>query len=326
MRKLPRLMVLYLLLPVLLLGAASLAWLRLDAHRPLGGYFNERHGRLAEAAVIESSTLDGQVSTFMRLRSDSGLQFSLRTIRQANPERPLPVLIVLGGHRTGSDAVDLFGHVGERAVVALDYPYDGPEKVRGLGQVLRAIPLARRAFIDTPPAVSLTLDWLAGEDWANQDQLIIIGASLGVPFAAVAAARDNRIDGAILVHGAADNLLWLEAQVARRYGIRLLHRPLATFIYWLAYAPTFDTAKNVSLIAPRPVIVIGARKDERTPAGQTEALYAAAGAPKRIRWTEGRHIEADRHDIIAELLRIADEELPFVLRCRTQCENARRIG
>ena len=315
MRKLPRLMVLYLLLPVLLLGAASLAWLRLDAHRPLGEYFKERHGRLAEAAVIESSTLDGQVSTFMRLRSDSGLLFSLRTIRQANPERPLPVLIVLGGHRTGSDAVDLFGHVGERAVVALDYPYDGPEKVRSLGQVLRAIPLARRAFIDTPPAVSLTLDWLAGEDWANQDQLIIIGASLGVPFAAVAAARDNRIDGAILVHGAADNLLWLEAQVARRYGIRLLHRPLATFIHWLAYAPTFDTAKNVSLIAPRPVIVIGARKDERTPAGQTEALYAAAGPPKRIRWTEGRHIEADRHDIIAELLRIADEELPFVLRC-----------
>lgn len=278
MRTLPRLMVLYLL-PVLLLGAASLAWLRLDAHRPLGGYFNERHGRLAEAAVIESSTLDGQVSTFMRLRSDSGLLFSLRTIRQANPERQLPVLIVLGGHRTGSDAVELFGHVGERAVVALDYPYNGPEKVRSLGQVLRAIPLARRAFIDTPPAVSLTLDWLAGEDWANQDQLIIIGASLGVPFAAVAAARDNRIDGTILVHGAADNLLWLEAQVARRYAIRLLHRPLAMLIHWLAYAPTFDTAKNVPLIAPRPVIVIGARKDERTPAGQTEALYTAAGAP-----------------------------------------------
>ena len=62
------------------------------------------------------------------------------------------------------------------------------------------------------------------------------------------------------------------------------------------------------------MIVIGARKDERTPAGQTEALYDAAGGPKRIRWTEGRHIEPDRPDIIVELLRMADEELPFVLR------------
>ena len=326
MRKVPRLLVLYLLLPVLLLGAASLAWIRLAAHRPLGEYFEERRGRLAETAVIESSMLDGQVSTVVQLRSDSGLLFSLRTIREAHPERPLPVLIVLGGHRTGSDAVDLFGHVGERAVVALDYPYEGPDEARSLGQVLSALPLARRAVIDTPPAVSLTLDWLADEDWANQDQLIIIGASLGVPFAAVAAARDNRIDGAILIHGAADNLLWLQAQVARRYGSRPIHRPLATLIHWLAYGPTFDTAKNVSLIAPRPVIVIGARNDERTPAGQTEALCAAARAPKRIRWTTGRHVEPDRHDIIAELLRIADEELPWLLRygpdARTRGESA----
>ena len=260
MRELPRRMVLYLLLPTLLLGTASLAWLRLEAHRPLGGYFKERHGRLAEVAVIESSTLDGQVSTFRRLRSDSGLVFSLRTIRQVNPKRLLPVLIVLGGHRTGSDAVDLFGDVGERAVVALDYPYDGPDNMRGLDQLLGAVPLVRRALIDTPPAVSLTLDWLAGEHWANQRQLIIIGASLGVPFAAVAAARDNRIDGAILVHGAADNLLWLEAQLGRHYGIRLLHRPLATLAYWLAHGPTFDTAKNVSLIAPRPVISAAERQ------------------------------------------------------------------
>ena len=327
MRKLARFVVLYLLLPTLLLGAASLVWLRSDAHRPLGAYFTERHGRLAEAAVLESSTLDGQVSTLLRLRSDSGLAFSLRTIRPAHPTRPLPVLIVLGGHRTGSDAVELFGDVGERAVVALDYPYDGPDNMRSLGQLLGAVPLVRRALIDTPPAVSLTLDWLAGEPWANQCQLVLIGASLGVPFAAVAAARDDRIDGAILVHGAADNRLWLETQLGPRYGMRLLHRPLATLAYWLAHGPTFDTAKNVSLIAPRPVIIIGAREDERTPAGQTEALYAAAGPPKRIRWTEGQHIEPGRPHIIVELLRMADEELPFVLRCskaRTRGESADR--
>ena len=72
-----------------------------------------------------------------------------------------------------------------------------------------------------------------------------------------------------------------------------------------------NTAKNVAAIAPRPVLIIGARNDERTSAGQTEALFAAAREPKSLRWTEGRHIEPGRSEIVADLLRIADEELPF---------------
>ena len=140
---------------------------------------------------------------------------------------------------------------------------------------------------------------------------MIVGASLGVPFAALAAARYQRISGAMLVHGAADNQVWAVAQVARRVDSKIFHQPLATILHWLTYGPTFDTAGNVARIAPRPVVIIGARADERTPAGQTEALYAAAGEPKQLRWTEGRHIEPGRADIIAELLAIADELLPF---------------
>ena len=82
-------------------------------------------------------------------------------------------------------------------------------------------------------------------------------------------------------------------------------------IHCLAYGPTFDTAKNVAQFSPRPVIVIGAREDERTPAGQTEALYNAAGEPRTLRWTEGQHIQPGRAQIVADLLRIADEVLPI---------------
>ncbi len=261
--------------------------------------------------VTESITRNDQVSEFITLHSDSGLAVSLRTIRDASNHDRLPVLIVLGGHRTGSDAVELFGHVGNRAVVALDYPYDGPEKVKGIVAIARTIPLARQAFLDTPPAVSLVIDWLTEQSWVDSEQVILVGASLGVPFAAASAARDKRITGALLVHGAADNRLWIETQIARRSDHRLLHKPVSTIFHWLAYGPTFDTAMNVAAIAPRPVLIIGARNDERTPAGQIEALFAAAREPKSLRWTEGRHIEPGRSEIIADLLRIADEELPF---------------
>ena len=60
------------------------------------------------------------------------------------------------------------------------------------------------------------------------------------------------------------------------------------------------------------MLIIGARDDERTPAGQTELLFDAARDPKRLRYTDGQHIQANRAEIVAELRRIADEELVFL--------------
>jgi fermentation-respiration switch protein FrsA (DUF1100 family) len=141
----------------------------------------------------------------------------------------------------------------------------------------------------------------------------MVGASLGVPFAATAAARDERLSGLLLVHGAADNRLWLEKNVAGRIGFEFLQPVTATLLHWLAYGPVFETMEHVAAVSPRPVLIVGARNDDRTPDGQTEALFDAAREPKILRWTAGRHVEPGRSEIIEELLRIADEELPFAV-------------
>jgi len=305
-----RSVLLYAVIAAVIASTIGLSWLRWESHQPRDAWFDARRGNIEAVTVADSITADGQLSAFVTLLSDTGLSISFRVIRHP-ADGPLPVLLVLGGHRTGSDAVELFGNVGRRAVVALDYPYNGPEKVRGLGPVLKTIPLARQAFLDTVPAVSMVVDWLLEEPWVDPEQLMIVGASLGVPFAATAAARDSRIRGAILVHGAADNRLWLETQVARRVDVKILHWPLGTILYWLAYGPVLNTPERAARISPRPVLIVGARNDERTPAGQTELLYAAAKQPKILRWTEGAHVGADRNYVIEELLRIADEELPL---------------
>lgn len=305
-----RSVLLYAVMAAVITSTIGLTWLRWESHQPRDEWFDARHGNIEVVTVEDSVTADGQLSAFVTLIADTGLSISFRVIRHPT-EEPLPVLLILGGHRTGSDAVELFGNVGRRAVVALDYPYDGPERVKGFGPVVKTIPLARQAFLDTPPAVSLVVDWLLEEPWVDAAQLVIVGASLGVPFAATAAARDDRIKGALLVHGAADNRLWLEAQVARRIDTKFMHRPLATILYWLAYAPALNTPERVAQISPRPVLIIGARHDERTPAGQTELLFAAAKEPKLLRWTGGRHIQPGRNEVVRELLRIADEELPL---------------
>ena len=304
---------LFSLLVVALISVAGLLWLRWESHLPRDDWFAQRKGRLVEASAERSMTRHGQLTEKVVLHADSGLRVLLRLIRDPEPEAKRPVLVVLGGHRTGSDAVDLFGDVGSQVVVGLDYPYDGPEKVRGTGQILKTIPLARQAMLDTVPAVSLALDWILTQAWADPDRVIVVGASLGVPFATTAAARDERIRGAMLVHGAADNRLWLEAQLARRIDTQALHYPLSVLLHWIAYGPALDTSQRIGAIAPRPVVIIGARHDERTPAGQAELLLQLAGEPKRLRFTESAHIEPDRSEIIEALLEIANEEMTFLV-------------
>lgn len=297
-----------------LAGAAALlaGWLYVDAHRERDAWFSARQGELADARVVSSVTRNGELDEEIRLTSSSGLQVRLRLRRPApagEPAEALPVLLLLGGQRTGADAVELFGNVDGRAVAALDYPYDGPERIRGVAQTLSALPAIRRLFLDATPAIGLATEWLSRQPWVEPDRLALAGVSLGVPFATTAAARDERLRALLLVHGAADNGAWVRRALELRELPSLLLAPATALGNWLVYGPVHDTAEHVAELSPRPVIVIGARDDERVPAGQTEALYEAAGEPKRLRWTDGRHVQPGRQDIVRELLRIAENEL-----------------
>lgn len=287
----------------------ALAWLWLDSRRIKDDFFSERKGTLSSSTPSQTPGDAFDHSGLVRLESDSGLAVRFRVLRAKDASEPLPVLLVLGGHRTGSRAVELVGDPGPFAMVMLDYPYDGPQSIHGLAKTLRYLPRIRSALLDIPPAISLTVDWLQQQPWADAERIVMIGVSLGAPFAATAADLDQRLSALWLAHGAADNRLWLQANLARRIEGELLQSLAATVLIWIANGPTFDTAARVSAMSPRPVLIIGARADERTPAGQTEQLYAAASEPKSLRWTEGMHIEPGRRGVIDALLAIAREQL-----------------
>ena len=127
----------YLLLPIVLLVTVGLIWLRWESSLPRDEWFTERQGHITDVHVEESIESHSTVSQSVRLRSSSGLQVTFRVIRKVTTDAPVPLLLILGGHRTGSDAVDLFGDPGQRVIVGVDYPYDGPDKVTGFGPTLR---------------------------------------------------------------------------------------------------------------------------------------------------------------------------------------------
>jgi hypothetical protein len=243
-------------------------------------------------------------SAAVRVTADTGLSVDLRVLRPGGPVRALPLIVILGGHRTGRDAVDIVGDPGPLVVAALDYPYRGPEKPRGWRQILSTIPAVQRALLDTPPAVSLALDWLVRQPEVDPAKVEIVGVSLGVPFAAVAGALDPRFRRAWLIHGGADIRRLIEHNLRIRVPNDWLRARTADLVYLLAYGPTFEPERWVPRIAPRAVVVIGAADDERLPPDKVRRLHAVAGEPKELIWTQGSHINPDRPEVVQQLLAI----------------------
>ncbi len=301
----------FLLLGAIAAFGVALAWLQWDANRDHSDRLQARQGELVSATHQTLESDPAIIAERVNIASDSGLEVTVRVLRPTQHDNKLPVLMLLGGHRTGSDAVALFDEVGERAIVALDYPVSKLVDPRGKLGTLAALPVVRNAFFDAAPAIWLATDWLHKQDWADPGRLALAGVSLGVPFAATAAARDERIKALMLVHGAADNRAWIAANLGREINLGWLQGAVASVLNWIVYGPLHDTAAHVSMMAPRPVLIVGARADERVPAGETDSLYDAARMPKVLRWTEGRHVQPGRRDIIDTLLGIADEELSF---------------
>ncbi len=270
---------------------------------PQVDYLLERRGTLDGAEVSNEAT-DAGVSQYASLTSSSGLAVDLRVLRPAG-EEPLPVLILLGGHDTGRDAVDLVGEPDGVAFVALDYPYTADHHPDGFLASLAIVDDVQRAFLDSPPALSLTLDWLLEQAWVDPDRVNLIGLSLGVPFTAPAGALDERFSRVFLLHGGGDNLEWVMHVGRKSVKNEALRRIVARGALLLVYGNTFDTVRWIAETAPRPVVLVMARDDDYVPeAAQRPLEEAAKGDHVELVWTEGLHIGPERTFELQQLLRI----------------------
>jgi hypothetical protein len=302
------------LLPICgaLLLAASLTavlWV-LDHTRLRHDHFVERRGELQRAReepIIREGR--GYSSQAVRLEADTGLAVYLRVLRPTQAEGPLPLMVVLGGHRTGQDAVDLIGNPGNVVVAALDYPYHGPIGIYSLAEFIRALRLMQQGLLDTPPAVSLAMDWLSQQPWVDADHAELVGVSFGTPFVAVAGALDERFRRVWVIHGGAGNQRWIEHNLGARVESAFWRPSAAWLLHILAYGASFDTEYWIERIAPRPLVVIGATDDDRLPRDKVERLYAAAGEPRELIWTQGAHVDPRRPEIVQALLSIVRERM-----------------
>jgi len=259
-------------------------------------HFVERRSHLASVEPGESLDSAGYRLTTARVVATSGLAVELTVRRPLADSGRLPLAVILGGHYGSRRAMRFLGETPGVMVATLSYPYTGDPRPDAL-TFLRDIPRIRGAFLDTPPAVMLALDYLTSLPDVDPEHVEAVGVSLGAPFMCIAGALDPRFARVWVLHGSGGSYVPLEANMKRNIPFAPLRVVAAGLANVIIAGPRLDPVRWVPWIAPRPFVMVNARDDERLPRSAVDALYASAREPKELIWMSGAHVHGDKETI-----------------------------
>ncbi|MBT8134410.1 MAG: hypothetical protein KJO03_07860 [Gammaproteobacteria bacterium] len=295
--------VLWSLLALCVIVPAGLVWSVLPDLSDPSDEFYQRKGSLQSVEIEREWQQGDSILRHITLQSDSGLKVKMTTrFPRESTAQGHPLVLILGGKRTGRDAVHLVSQQLPIALAALSYPDLDNWVVEGVKRYdVRQYQQTER---DTAPAVLLALDYLLAQPSVDKQQVELVGVSLGAFFVSMPAALDERITRTWLVHGAGEP----EKVIAHRLKGRIESDVLRSFVAWvsarLLAVESFRPENWLSRISPRKLVFINARDDEQLPLSSVEALHRSASQPYEVIWTEGQHIETGSDEVVQKLVNL----------------------
>jgi dienelactone hydrolase len=282
--------------------------------------FFERRRSQAWEARIDSTWQEGNlILQSLRIEGSrdadgSGpiVAFNAFTCRPDTITEALPGFVLMGGIRTGRDAIRLISRrpqIADMGVfLTLDYPYEGPKSFKGL-QIVPHLPRIRRALFDGVEATRLSLDYLEQQAGVDRDRLILLGGSVGAFYVIDAGAVDPRPAAVVAFMGGGRIAGLLDWNL--RHGGHVSSRVLSAPLGWFAALLTrpLEPTRLVGNIEPIPYIQVNATEDERIPESSARALFDAARAPRRMVWIPTIHVLPHRDEVIEQLMTVARAEL-----------------
>jgi fermentation-respiration switch protein FrsA (DUF1100 family) len=284
------------------LGGILLAVIHLRADKR--DVFTAVAGTLAQSRVLESLPTERGTARHLELVNHRGESVASAWVRRptglADDYR---VVFVYSGRETGAKVLDLVPDRDDLVLVAPQYPYEEP---RDLWEHVSWPYSVRRAAFRTVAGGMLAVSHLEVAEGLDAGRILVVGASLGSAFAVAHAALDPRVPAVVVIHGGGDLPLivrTIEERRGRPWRGRLLAGLAAVLVH------SFEPLRYVGDIAPRELVVIGARGDRQFPAASTQALYDRASEPKSLRWTGGGHLRSARDATLDEVLAEIERQL-----------------
>ncbi len=260
-------------------------------------HYADRKGQLVKVQQTAKWQEQDSIYTELSLVSSSGLRVELTTRLPLTTTSPRPLVLLLGGRRTGRDAVKLITDTRGVALAAISYPFAGDPKARGMALVTDLYDI-QQAIRDTAPAMMLAVDYLITQPQIDPKGIELAGVSLGAFFVSVPGALDPRFRRVWLIHGAGEPDKVLSKGTERYISSAPVCYVTGKLLGWMTLSHHLGPEQWVGRISPRPVIIINARQDPSFPASSITALHNAANEPYEIIWTEGSHIMPSRLEIV----------------------------
>lgn len=204
-------------------------------------------------------------------------------------EGPMPVLLIVGGLRSGRENLERLPSLGANALISFEYPHRDIIRDKSRGAPGRLLHVYRSSRV-TAEQLAAIIRWAGAEQWADARRIGLLGYSLGAMVAPVAhvkaKASSIRHGVTILAFGGAD----LGTIVPRVLKIKspFLEAPVA----WIggALLNAVEPAHFLPAIESQ-VLIIHAARDELIPPASQRLLESLTPDPKWVVTMPGDHID-----------------------------------
>ncbi len=249
----------------------------------------------------------------LSIKLDSGTELSAQIRVPENAQGRLPAVMLFGGFRGAPTVLDAVPADVALIAASFDYPFEPPRDFK-FPRSLAHLPALGRGIDETFEGIRRLTAQLRARPDVDPQRITIVGASLGAPFAVVAAA-EHGLPGLVVVHGFGDLPGVIAQQFVRslepRYGswVRGPSRVFAELLVWAYELPSPEQHAR-HLQAQQRALMIVAADDELIPLSASEVLWsglqASTAAVERIDET-GVHLRGGDDPRIAGLVRQATD-------------------
>lgn len=210
----------------------------------------------------------------------------------ARGKKPFPCIMV--GHGLGGSKQDfemIYDYLATRgyATLALDAQYHGERKVEGMDILGRRYHTMREVLMQSVVDNRRGLDYLETLPDIDRARTGYLGISMGVLIGAPFVSIDKRIVTAVMLVGGGDfEIIMRDSSLLPFVLLRETSGiPLSEVA---AKFKAVDPVNHIQNFAPRPLLMLNGKNDNVVPPTASQALFDAAGQPKKIIWYDSGHI------------------------------------